>query len=82
MKVRYIKDLPDESVAPGYVFRAGWTAEHIDSVAEERIAAGFCERCEDQSARARKLEATAEIEVECIPTAPEMPSNRGRATNK
>ena len=66
MKVRYIKDFPDPSVAPDFVYKNGWTAEHEDHVAQQRIAEGFCVE-EHKETRARRLEPVAMVEMECIP---------------
>lgn len=78
-KVRYLKDYSDPSVAPGYVFKEGWTAEHTDSDAQERIAAGFCELMPPDT-RARKLDPADEIEAECIPK--EHPGEGGQGDKK
>jgi hypothetical protein len=53
MKVQYLKDYKDESVAPGFVFQKGWTAEHTDAEGAARVAAGVCVEI-DQNARARR----------------------------
>lgn len=66
MKVRYIKDFPDPSVGPNYVFKKGWTAEHDQSTALTRIADGFCEQV-DKETRARKLDSAQALELECMP---------------
>lgn len=61
MKVLYIEDCPDESVAPGFVFKKGWTAEHTDPEAELRIEDGYCvEVSKDTQAR------TSGITTDCI----------------
>ncbi len=66
MKVRYLKDYPDSSVAPGYVFKKGWTAEHDPATATARILEGACIEV-DPETRARKLAPEKEMEMECLP---------------
>lgn len=53
MKVQYIKDYLDLSIPPGFIFRAGWTAEHDNPEGQRRIDAGLCIEV-DREARARK----------------------------
>lgn len=56
MKVQYLKDFTDESVAPGFVFKKGWTAEHSDAIGQQRIESGDCIQV-DNEARARRSNA-------------------------
>ncbi len=66
MKVQYLKDYQDDTVMPGFVFRAGWTAEHADDIAQARISAGICEAIHSE-ARARRSD---KVVMECAaPTA-------------
>lgn len=66
MKVKYVQDYADPSVAPGYVYRAGTVAEHDDTTGAARIALGVCEAV-DNDARARKNPPQADLEFHCIP---------------
>jgi hypothetical protein len=61
MKVQYLKDYPDNSVMPGFVFKSGWTAEHPSDIAQARIDAGVCQEI-DPEARARRSD---KVVMEC-----------------
>ena len=64
-KVRYVMDYADDSVAAGFVFKAGTTAEHAEPDAAERIAKGVCVPV-DENARARKLLPGEPLPLECV----------------
>ena len=61
MKVQYLKDFIDETVAPGFVFQKGWTAEHDDAIGQQRVESGDCIQV-DREARARRSNA---VVLEC-----------------
>lgn len=72
MKVRYIKDYPDPSVSPDYVFKNGWTAEHDPATGNTRIAEGFCVEVHPGT-QSRKLSPVKDTHVECIPEPEQKP---------
>lgn len=53
MKVQYLKDYPDPSISPDFVFKKGWTAEHTEKEGQRRVDLGLCEKVSD-SAFARR----------------------------
>lgn len=58
MTVQYLQDYVDESVAPGFIFKKGWTAKHADPEAESRIENGICIQVDDDVRARRSTEIT------------------------
>lgn len=58
MTVQYLQDYVDESVAPGFIFKKGWTAKHADPEGESRIENGICIQVDDDVRARRSTEMT------------------------
>jgi hypothetical protein len=61
MKFQYLIDYPDPSVAPGFVFEKGWTAEHTEAEGQRRVDLGVCIPV-DPNAYARRAQ---KVVMEC-----------------